>query len=83
MTGKHEKMRIAGQLVDGDCGTLEVFNPYNGEVVGTVPRASREQVARAFEIAGALGISDAVPAPTRSQPQPTSSSASRGAPASV
>jgi putative phosphonoacetaldehyde dehydrogenase len=43
-------MRIAGKLVDGDCGKLEVFNPYNGEVVGTVPRASREQVAAAFEI---------------------------------
>ena len=51
MTSRHEKMRIAGQLVDGDCGQLEVFNPYNGEVVGTVPRASREQVAGAFEIA--------------------------------
>jgi putative phosphonoacetaldehyde dehydrogenase len=43
-------MRIAGKLVDGDCGKLEVFNPYNGEVVGSVPRASREQVAAAFEI---------------------------------
>jgi len=50
MTVRHEKMRIAGKLVDGDCGKLEVFNPYNGEVVGTVPRASREQVAAAFEI---------------------------------
>jgi len=50
MTVKHEKMRIAGKLVDGDCGKLEVFNPYNGEVVGSVPRASREQVAAAFEI---------------------------------
>ena len=52
MTIRHEKMRIAGQLVEGDCGSLEVFNPFNGEVVGTVPRASREQVAAAFEIAG-------------------------------
>jgi len=51
MTVRHEKMRIAGRLVDGDCGKLEVFNPYNGEVVGSVPRASREQVAAAFEIA--------------------------------
>jgi phosphonoacetaldehyde dehydrogenase len=50
MTVRHEKMRIAGKLVDGDCGKLEVFNPYNGEVVGSVPRASREQVAAAFEI---------------------------------
>ena len=52
MTSKHEKMRIAGKLVDSDTGkNIEVLNPYNGEVVGTVPRASREQVAGAFEIA--------------------------------
>ncbi|RLA15128.1 MAG: phosphonoacetaldehyde dehydrogenase [Gammaproteobacteria bacterium] len=52
MTVRHEKMRIAGEKVDGDSGKLvEVFNPYNGELVGTVPRASREQVAAAFEIA--------------------------------
>ena len=49
---RHEKMRIAGEKVDGDTGkVVEVFNPYNGEIVGTVPRASREQVANAFEIA--------------------------------
>jgi putative phosphonoacetaldehyde dehydrogenase len=48
----HEKMRIAGEKVDGDTGSVvEVFNPYNGELVGTVPRASREQVVNAFEIA--------------------------------
>ena len=52
MTSRHEKMRIAGKLVDGDSGkNVEVLNPYNGEVVGTVPRASREQIAGAFEIA--------------------------------
>ena len=45
-------MRIAGEKVDGDTGSVvEVFNPYNGELVGTVPRASREQVVNAFEIA--------------------------------
>jgi acyl-CoA reductase-like NAD-dependent aldehyde dehydrogenase len=49
---KHEKMRIAGEKVNGDTGqVVEVFNPYNGEIVGTVPRASRQQVANAFEIA--------------------------------
>ena len=48
----HEKMRISGEKVDGDTGSVvEVFNPYNGELVGTVPRASREQVANAFDIA--------------------------------
>ena len=52
MTVRHEKMRIAGKLVDGDTGkNIEVLNPFNGEVVGTVPRASREQIAAAFEIA--------------------------------
>jgi len=52
MTVRHEKMRIAGEKVDGNTGELvEVFNPYNGELVGTVPRASREQVAAAFDIA--------------------------------
>ena len=52
MTVRHEKMRIAGKLVDGDTGKrIDVLNPYNGEVVGTVPRASREQIAGAFEIA--------------------------------
>ncbi len=52
MTVRHEKMRIAGKLVDGDTGkVVEVFNPYNNELVGTVPRASREQVKEAFEIA--------------------------------
>jgi putative phosphonoacetaldehyde dehydrogenase len=49
---RHEKMRIAGEWVNGDTGkVVEVYNPYNGEIVGTVPRASREQVANAFEIA--------------------------------
>lgn len=49
---RHEKMRIAGEWVDGDTGkVVEVYNPYNGEIVGTVPRASRQQVANAFEIA--------------------------------
>ncbi len=52
MTVRHEKMRIAGELVDGDTGkNIEVLNPYNSEVVGTVPRASRAQIAGAFEIA--------------------------------
>ncbi len=51
---RHQKMRIAGERVDGDTGkVVEVLNPYNGAVVGTVPRASREQVARAFDIAAA------------------------------
>ncbi|MEM7193597.1 MAG: phosphonoacetaldehyde dehydrogenase [Pseudomonadota bacterium] len=48
----HQKMRIAGELVDGDTGkVIEVMNPYSNEVVGTVPRASCQQIAAAFKIA--------------------------------
>lgn len=51
-TIRHEKMRIAGRPVDGESGgTVEVSNPYTNTVVGTVPRASRAQVAEAFRIA--------------------------------
>ena len=52
---RHEKMRIAGRKVDGETGkVIEVFNPYNNQVVGTVPRASRAQVVAAFDIAAAF-----------------------------
>ena len=43
----HEKMRIAGKLVDAD-ERVEVRNPYTGAVVATVPAASPAQVADAF-----------------------------------
>ncbi len=47
-------MRIAGDKVDGDTGkSVEVFNPFTNKVVGTVPRASRAQVSKAFDIAAA------------------------------
>lgn len=45
-----ESLRIAGRKVDGE-GAIDVFNPYTNEVVGTVPRARRDQVAEAFQIA--------------------------------
>ncbi len=47
---RHEVMRVAGQRVDSD-RVFEVFNPYNGRVVGTAPRARSEQVREAFRIA--------------------------------
>ena len=47
---RHEPMRIAGRKVEAE-QVFEVFNPYNGEVVGTAPRASAEQVREAFQIA--------------------------------
>ncbi|NKB62301.1 MAG: phosphonoacetaldehyde dehydrogenase [Gammaproteobacteria bacterium] len=52
MKVRHEKMRIAGKQVDGETGKhIDVLNPYNNELVGTVPRASQRQIAQAFEIA--------------------------------
>ena len=46
-----EKMRIGGKKVDGENGTIDVFNPFNGEKVGSVPRASKGQVDQTMEIA--------------------------------
>ena len=50
--GRHEPMRIAGERVDSP-RRLEVRNPYTGGLVGTVPRASVEQVRDAFALARA------------------------------
>ena len=38
-------------LKASDGTVIEVTNPYTGEVIGTVPAARPEHVARAFEIA--------------------------------
>jgi phosphonoacetaldehyde dehydrogenase len=48
----HERMRIAGKLVDGD-ERIEVRNPSTGAVVGTVAAASPAQVAEAFRLGNA------------------------------
>ena len=48
----HEKMRIAGKLVDAD-ERVEVRNPFTGAVVATVPSAAPKQVAEAFKNANA------------------------------
>jgi len=47
-----ESMRIAGERVRS-ARKLEVHNPFTGEVVGTVPRASVDDIRRAFSIARA------------------------------
>jgi len=47
----NETMRIGGRKVDGTEGRVEVMNPFTNEVVGTVPRAGRDQVREAFQIA--------------------------------
>ncbi|MGH8851004.1 MAG: aldehyde dehydrogenase family protein, partial [Casimicrobiaceae bacterium] len=48
----HQKMRIAGELVGGG-RLIEVLNPYTAAVVGTVPKATVDDVRRAFAIARA------------------------------
>ena len=48
----HEKMRIGGAAVGGD-RVIDVHNPYTGALVGTVPKASVEDIRHAFAIARA------------------------------
>src|SRR2546421_9336898 len=50
---RHEAMRIAGKRVETG-QTIEVFNPYNGAVVGTVPAAGPGHVREAFAKAKAF-----------------------------
>jgi putative phosphonoacetaldehyde dehydrogenase len=50
---RREAMRIAGKRVTAD-ETIEVLNPYTGEVVGTVPAARPEHVRAAFAQARAF-----------------------------
>src|SRR5512134_1120759 len=50
---RHEAMRIAGKKVEtGE--QIEVLNPYNGAVVGTIPAARPEHVREAFAKAKAF-----------------------------
>ena len=46
----NEKMRIGGKLVGGD-RVIDVRNPYTGAIVGTVPKASVDDIRHAFAIA--------------------------------
>ena len=52
MMAELSKMRIAGEAVGGS-RVIEVRNPYTREVVGTVPKASLDDVRRAYSIAKA------------------------------
>jgi putative phosphonoacetaldehyde dehydrogenase len=45
-----ESLRIAGEKVSHD-RVIEVHHPYTGELVGTVPRATLDDVKRALQIA--------------------------------
>jgi len=49
---KQESLRIAGERVDRD-ERVDVLNPWDNSVVGSVPRATADDVARAFDIAAA------------------------------
>ena len=44
---RHETMRIAGKRVD-TADRIEVRNPYDGTLVGTVPAGRPEHVREAF-----------------------------------
>jgi putative phosphonoacetaldehyde dehydrogenase len=50
---RHEAMRIAGKHVETD-QRIDVLNPYNGAVVGTVPAARPEHMREAFAKAKAF-----------------------------
>jgi len=50
---RHEPMRIAGKHVDNP-RRIEVFNPYTDEVIGSVPKATVEDIRHAFSIAAAF-----------------------------
>ncbi|MEO8137974.1 MAG: phosphonoacetaldehyde dehydrogenase, partial [Betaproteobacteria bacterium] len=49
---RHEAMRIAGNKVTRD-RVIEVTNPYTRQVIGTVPKATLEDVRTAFAVARA------------------------------
>ncbi|WP_434112237.1 phosphonoacetaldehyde dehydrogenase [Paraburkholderia caffeinilytica] len=49
---RHEALRIGGEKIFRD-EVIEVRNPYDGSLVGTVPKATLEDVRRAFEFARA------------------------------
>ncbi|MEO6897062.1 MAG: aldehyde dehydrogenase family protein, partial [Caldimonas sp.] len=49
---RHESMRIAGERVGG-ARRLEVVDPFTGRAVGSVPKATVDDVRRAFAIARA------------------------------
>jgi putative phosphonoacetaldehyde dehydrogenase len=52
----HESLRIAGERRDS-ARRIEVRNPYNGELVGTVPKATVAEVREAFDKAAAYRAS--------------------------
>ncbi|MDS0861538.1 aldehyde dehydrogenase family protein, partial [Burkholderia pseudomultivorans] len=49
---RHEALRIDGERIRRDA-VIEVRNPYDGALVGTVPKATLDDVRRAFAVARA------------------------------
>ncbi|WP_176045746.1 aldehyde dehydrogenase family protein, partial [Burkholderia sp. BCC1644] len=49
---RHEALRIDGQRVWHDA-VIDVRNPYDGSLVGTVPKATLDDVRRALAVARA------------------------------
>ena len=47
---RHEAMRIGGEKITRN-RVIEVFNPYTRQCIGTVPKATLEDVRRAFTLA--------------------------------
>ena len=47
---RKEKMRVAGNFGAND-RSFDVFNPYNGQVVGTCPKATVDDIKQAFAVA--------------------------------
>lgn len=50
---RQEAMRINGRLARGDGRVIEVMNPYTGECIGSVPKASLADVGEAMAVAKA------------------------------
>jgi putative phosphonoacetaldehyde dehydrogenase len=53
-TFRHESMRIAGEKIGGERSgerAIEVFNPFTRQRIGSVPKATVEEVRRALSIA--------------------------------
>ena len=47
-----EQCYVAGQWIDADSGeTLDVTNPFDGSVIGTVPKMGADETRRAIEAA--------------------------------
>ncbi len=50
---RREAMRIDGRRFDGNGRVIEVFNPYTNECIGSVPKATVDDIRRAFAVAHA------------------------------